>query len=522
MPQKDHGPKNVTDYMKKNTNYNNLSVSTKTESMITGSCSRQVFASLIVITLFSVLSASVVVAQSLQKRLYFARDKVLPALVHIQPVVSDYRTGKLRKQSIVGSGVIIHADGYVVTNYHVAGQAKQILCTLNDREQVKAVLIGGDPSTDLAVIKLDLSDYDGVLKVADFGDSDSLQVGQQVIAMGSPLALARSITFGVISTIDRYFAEDTRLPSGERTGQYNLWLQTDAAINPGNSGGPLVNLAGKVVGINSRASTFANNIGFSIPSNIVRAVADELIAKGKVSRSWIGVHFQPLQNLENWFGSKDESGVLIASVDINAPAQLANLKAGDIIKSIDGATVSARFNEELPNVYRTIAESPIGAELELVVKRDGETLTVLVRTRELGVLQGEDLECSEWGFAVKEITRQMRIDYQIQSESGVYVTGVKRSGPAQVSGLRGGDVITLVDDTPVSDLAAFAKLYDDRVESKKELTMLTFLRGGALRFAVVKPKKETVSTDSDSTSLDSTSQKDGGGAGSNSDSNEER
>ncbi len=447
-----------------------------------------------------IMTASALFAETLQERLYLARDKVLPALVHIQPVVSDYRTGKLRKQSIVGSGVIIHPDGYVVTNYHVAGKAKHILCTLYDREQVDAVLVGGDPSTDLAVIKLDLSDYDGVLQVAEFGDSDSLQVGQQVIAMGSPLALARSITFGVISTIDRYFTDDTRLPSGERTGQYNLWLQTDAAINPGNSGGPLVNLAGKVVGINSRASTFANNIGFSIPSNIARAVTDELISQGKVSRSWIGVHFQPLQNMENWFGSKNESGVLIASVDPDAPAQLAHLSAGDIIKSINGVQVSARFNEELPNVYRIIAESKIGSELELVVQRNGETFTALVRTRELGVLQGEDLECPEWGFAVKEITRQMTIDYQLQSDKGVYVTGVKRSGPAQSGGLRGGDVITMVDDIVVEDLASFAQLYQARVDSSQELTMLTFRRGGALRFAVVKPEKETVATEeSDST-----------------------
>jgi serine protease Do len=432
-----------------------------------------------------------VATESLQSRLYHARDAVLPALVHIQPVVSDYRTGKKRKQSIVGSGVIIHADGYVVTNYHVAGKAQHILCTLHDKEQVEAVLIGGDPSTDLAVIKLDLSDYKGVLSVADFGDSDSLQVGQQVIAMGSPLALARSITFGVISTIDRFFTEDARLPSGERTGQYNLWLQTDAAINPGNSGGPLVNLDGLVVGVNSRASTFANNIGFSIPSNIVRAVADELIANGKVSRSWIGVHFQPLQNLENWFGSKDESGVLIASVDAKAPAQLAHLSAGDIIKSINGVQVSARFNEELPDVYRRIAESPIGSELELIVQRNGETFTALVRTRELGVLQGEDLECPEWGFTVKEITRQMALDYQLTSDSGVYVTGVKRSGPANEGGLRGGDVITRIDGIDVADLAAFTLLYQERVDSKQELTMLTLRRGGAVRFAVVKPEKES-------------------------------
>ncbi|MFQ5608482.1 MAG: S1C family serine protease, partial [Candidatus Zixiibacteriota bacterium] len=307
-------------------------------------------------------------AQSLQKSVYRARDRVLPALVHIQPVVSDYRTGKLQKQSVVGSGVVIHPAGYVVTNFHVAGKADHIVCTMADKEQVRATLVGGDPPTDLAVIKLDLSGYRGHLNVAEFGDSDSLQVGQQVIAMGSPLALARSITFGVISTLDRYFPEDTRLPSGERTGQYNLWLQTDAAINPGNSGGPLVDLSGRVIGINSRASVFANNIGFSIPGNIVRKVTDELITGGKIERSWIGIHCQPLQELEGFFGSNRERGVLISSIDPDSPAEAALLRAGDIIESINGVSVSARFVEELPNIYRMIAEYEPGSDLSLVVR----------------------------------------------------------------------------------------------------------------------------------------------------------
>jgi serine protease Do len=147
-----------------------------------------------------------------QQDIYSARDKVMPALVHIQPVITDYRTGKMRKQSVVGSGVIFHEDGYVVTNYHVAGKAERIICTLYDREQVKAELIGGDPLTDVAVIKLDLSKYEGKIEVAEFGDSDTIQVGQTVLAMGSPLALARSVSCGVVSTTDRYFPGDTRLP----------------------------------------------------------------------------------------------------------------------------------------------------------------------------------------------------------------------------------------------------------------------------------------------------------------------
>ena len=156
------------------------------------------------------LTASIAVGAptAFQTQVYRARDLVLPALVHIQPVVKDYQTGELKKQAVVGSGVVFHPDGYVVTNYHVAGRALRIICTLSNKEQLPAEYVGGDPATDIAILKLDLSEYDGELAVAALGDSDSVQVGQQVLAMGSPLSLARSVSSGVISTKDRYFSSD--------------------------------------------------------------------------------------------------------------------------------------------------------------------------------------------------------------------------------------------------------------------------------------------------------------------------
>ena len=240
-------------------------------------------------------------ANTVQQDIFHARDKVMPALVHIQPVIKNYNTGQLEKQAVIGSGIIFHSDGYVVTNYHVAGKAERILCTLADRELVPAEFVGGDPLTDIAVIKLDLSEYTGEIVTAEFGNSDSVAVGQYVIAMGSPLALSRSVSVGVVSTKDRYFSSNVRLPTGERTGHYNLWIQTDAAINPGNSGGPLVDLTGRVIGINSRATMFANNIGFAIPINIVKKVTSDILSQGKVTRSWIGLHCQALQELEGFW-----------------------------------------------------------------------------------------------------------------------------------------------------------------------------------------------------------------------------
>lgn len=459
-------------------------IESKRKSVVTTYC---VMTLCLIGSIFSV--ADETYAQDLQQQIYYARDRVLPALVHIQPVISNYRTGKLVKQSIVGSGVIIHPDGYVVTNYHVAGRADYIVCTLADKEQVRAKLIGGDPPTDLAIIQLDLSDYKGKLVVADFGDSDSLQVGQQVIAMGSPLALARSITSGVISTLDRYFPEDTRLPTGERTGQYNLWVQTDAAINPGNSGGPLVDLQGRVVGINSRAQIFANNIGFSIPSNIVREVSNELIANGKVVRSWIGIHCQALQDLESWFGTTENEGALISSIDPDSPAEVAKLRAGDMILAINGQPVSARFSEQIPAVYRMIAEQKPGSELALLVQRKNERFNVLVRTQELGLLQGEDLECPNWGFAVKAITQQMALDYQLDETDGVLVSGVKRPGPGFSGGLRSGDVITKVEGRGIDNFSDFSLIYTELADTVEKGLLLTVRRGGAVRFVVVKSEK---------------------------------
>jgi len=445
---------------------------------------------LIVLIAFNLMfNATVVLGNDvppLQKEIFGARNKVMPALVHIQPVVTDFRTGKMVKQSVVGSGVIFHPDGYVVTNYHVAGKAERIICTLGDKEQVKAELVGGDPSTDLAIIKLDLSEYDGQLNVAEFGNSDTVQVGQYVLAMGSPLALSRSVSCGVISTTDRYFPGETRLPSGERTGIYNNWIQTDAAINPGNSGGPLVDLDGKVIGINSRASTFANNIGFAIPVNIVKEVVEQILTNGKVLRSWIGVRCQALQDLEGWFGTARNEGVLVASVDSRSPAEEAGLEAGDIILKINDGPVSARFEEQLPDFYKKIADFPIGSEIKMAVQRGEKTISINILTHELGEIMGEDLECKEWGFTVKAITKQMAVENQLDDTLGVYVAGVKRVGAGAEGNLGRGDIIREINESVINDFHQFYGKYGELIDTEADRVLLTVESSGNTRYILLK------------------------------------
>jgi serine protease Do len=435
--------------------------------------------------LLTSMAVSAVPPAGIQQYIYDARDKVMPALVHIQPVIKNYQTGELEKQAVIGSGVIFHPDGYVVTNYHVAGKAERIICTLFDKELVSAQFVGGDPLTDIAVIKLNLEEHQGPIQVAEFGDSDSVQVGQHVLAMGSPLSLSRSVSAGVVSTKDRYFSSEVRLPTGERTGRYNLWIQTDAAINPGNSGGPLVDLSGRVIGINSRATMLANNLGFAIPINIVKEVTSAILAEGKVTRSWIGLHCQALQELEDYFGAGDYSGVLISSIDPGSPAEAVFLKAGDIILEVDGVPVSARFVEELPAFYAMISQKKPGTEISLKVLRDEEVYSFKVTTKQLGDLQGEDFECKRWGFTVKAITHQMQIENQLRDTAGVYVVGVKMTGPADTGGLRRRDVIKKVNKQSISDLNGFTSLYRRLEERGERKVLLTVGRNGATRFVLL-------------------------------------
>jgi serine protease Do len=287
-----------------------------------------------------------------------ARERVFPALVNIHVVTVNYADGKERKAAAVGSGTIITPEGHVVTNQHVTNNGKRFRCTLADRRETSATLVGDDPLTDIAVLKLNLDELDGdaKLRVAKFGDSDELLVGDYVMAMGSPFALSRSVTLGIVSNTERVFGgqfggdevQDVELDSGQRTGVFTNWIQHDALINPGNSGGPLVNLKGEVIGVNELGG---KSLGFAIPSNLARYVVDELIEHGEVLRSDIGVTFKPIART----GLKE--GVLVNSVDKEGPAGKAGIQAGDVVLKLNDTPVTVRWVEQIPGLLKRQSDS---------------------------------------------------------------------------------------------------------------------------------------------------------------------
>ena len=385
-----------------------------------------------------------------------ARDRVYPALVHIQPVFDTYVGGKKQLGTATGSGVIIDREGHVVTNHHVAGDARRLLVTLSDKSRVPATLVGSDPMTDIAVIRLYLSGRrDALLPTATLGDSDRLEVGDWVLAMGSPLSLARSLSLGVVSCVDRYLDPLQFDDPDERTGLFNTWIQTDAAINPGNSGGPLVNLAGEVVGINARKLMIAENVGFAIPINLAKEVTAKLIREGRVERSEIGVECQPLLHDPARRVGETEKGLLIAAVRPGSPAEAAGLRAGDVLSCYDGDAVSALFDEELPSARKRMTTPPVGKSIEVVVRRDREEKRFQVTTLELGRFSGDEEDDTLLGLTAKGITEAMVRERHLLSNAGVLVTGVEIGGPAHTAEprLREGDVITELAGHPVSSLS---------------------------------------------------------------------
>ena len=345
-----------------------------------------------------------------------------------------------------GSGFIISSDGYILTNNHVVENSDEIIVALSDRREREAVLIGADPASDLALLKIEAED----LPTVSLGSSEQLKVGEWVVAIGSPFGFELSVTAGIVS------AKGRSLP--DENGNYVPFIQTDVAINPGNSGGPLLDLDGKVVGINSQIFTRSGGfmgLSFAIPIDVAMEVVEQLKDKGTVSRGWLGVLIQRVdRDLAESFGLDRATGALITQVLEDSPAQQGGLKEGDIILKFNGRAID--LSSDLPHIVgRTKAESTV--DVEIVRNGKPETIAVMVgllpdRDERMGRAIGARTE-NRWGIVVEDIPSQMR--EQLSVDEGVIVSRVV-SGPAREAGLRRGDVITNIDGDKIRDSGIFS------------------------------------------------------------------
>jgi serine protease Do len=388
-------------------------------------------------------------------------DRLLDAVVRIDVRETDFDSGTSRLASSIGSGVILSADGLVLTNAHVASpDAVEINVTLASLERVGASLVGWDHWTDLALLRIDMDEIRRRhlgFAAAKFGRSESLYPGETVYAVGTPYGLTRTVTKGIISNTRRYF-EDAQGVRGYETGAFNTWLQTDAAINPGNSGGPLVTENGAVIGINSRSYLGADNLGFAIPADVAKTIVAGLVRDGRITRSYIGIVPGVLRDLEGFYALAQNTGMLINSVDTGSPAAAAGLRGGDILLSINGRSVDGRFPEQLPAIQNLIAAQAVGTTLRLAVKRAGATREFTVVTERLESRVGEEDAFESWGLSVRKISRTYAREHQLADATGMLVLGVRPGYPAAVAGVSAGDIVTKIDRQPVTSLEVARKL----------------------------------------------------------------
>jgi serine protease Do len=426
-------------------------------------------------------------------------NQLLDAVVRIDVREVAFEAGSNRYASSIGSGVILSADGLVLTNAHVASRrAIELGITLASLEHVNAKLVGWDHWTDLALLRIDMDEVKRrSLKFAhaEFGDSDKLFPGETVYAVGTPYGLSRTVTRGIISNNNQYL-EDLHGVNGYETGAFNTWLQTDAAINPGNSGGPLVTEDGKVVGISTRGFSGANNLGFAIPSSTARRIVEGLVRDGSITRSYIGIAPSPLQDLESFYSLASNTGMLIGSVDLGSPAAKAvgvdgregsrGLHATDVLLAINGVKVDGRFPEQLPPIQNMIASQPVGTALRLTVKRGADIRDFTVVTEKLESSVGEEWALEKWGLSVRKVTRAYVREFQLDSENGVIVIGVQRGFPAELAGLLRGDIITKVNQQPVTSLEVI-RAAEAAYVAKPAPTLFEVQNGRRVSLNILKP-----------------------------------
>ncbi len=417
-------------------------------------------------------------------RYFGEQDNNTPRRRQQQPQQPQQREFKYH-QGGMGSGIIIDTEGHILTNNHVVDNVDEIKITLTDKRSFDATIIGTDPKTDLAVIKIK-GKVPVDLPIAELGDSDAVRIGDMVLAIGAPFGYPQTVTHGIIS------AKGRSTFSG--SDNYEDFLQTDAAINPGNSGGPLVNLEGKVVGINSAIATrigqFAG-VGFAIPSNMAKSIWPTLAKGGKITRGMLGVNIQDITpDLKDQFKLTSTKGAIVSQVHKDSAADKAGVKVEDVIVRYNGKEV-----EDVRTLRNAVAATAPGTKVNLVILRDGKEKTLIAKLNELKAEEGEEeakpadgeTSAATLGVTVEALTadtaKQLGLD---KNERGVVVREVEDESPAAVAGLRAGDFITEVDRETVTGPKDFRTALQ-KAKGKESILMLV-KRDSASRFVIIKTK----------------------------------
>ena len=386
-----------------------------------------------------------------------------------------------RREASLGSGVIVSADGYIVTNNHVIAKAEEIKVLLSDKREFTGKVVGTDPKSDIAVVKINAAG----LPTIPWGDSDKLEVGEYVLAIGNPFGLNQTVTMGIVSAVGR---------ANVGIADYEDFIQTDAAINPGNSGGAMVNTRGELVGVNtaifSRSGGYMG-IGFAVPASMARAVMQSLVTTGKVTRGWLGVSIQEVTpELAKQFGLKDGKGALVSEALPDGPAARAGIQNGDVIVSFDGKAIDG------PSVLRnTVAQTPIGKVVKVELLREKKAVTVEIKIteqpKEIAQPEEESVQADKKGTALAGIeVRNLTPDIARQlglppATAGVVISGIAPDSAAAQAGLMEGDVILEINRQPVRNLADFKRV-SARLGKKDNVLLRINRRGGKL-FVVIKP-----------------------------------
>jgi serine protease Do len=379
----------------------------------------------------------------------------------------------------LGSGVIISPEGYIITNNHVVQNADTIEVVLNDGTKHEAELIGVDPRTDLAVVKI--APVQG-MRYARFGDSDRCEVGEWVVAIGSPRGLSSTVTAGIISAKNR-----TDIGVLGPTG-YEDFIQTDAAINPGNSGGPLINLNGEIIGINSlivSTSAGSEGLGFAIPSNMAKEISDSLIKYGKVVRGYLGVNIQDItpEMAKSLKLDKSVKGVIIADIVPSGPADKGGIEQGDIIIRFDGERI-----ETVARLRNRVAATDPGRTVKIGLIRNRKEIELSVR---IGELEKEEQDTAEksgsviLGLSVEKVDSETAARLGFRKATGVIITGVGRGSAAEGAGLAKGDIILRVGNTPVDDPVVFNHLVADAQKEGRVMLLVRDVNSGRVGYLVV-------------------------------------